>query len=202
MSKAPPAPVAIFNKDYFTEVEAWLNAKAKALEDFEKYSKGEFEITCSHLAADTLNTVLTEHITPATKAVFGLNAQPFAPDYGAVPGEVQDPGRGNVNVTLARKAALQTECRRLGLDAAGTTATLVEFLISQGAAVDVPNKNGVTSLMAAAVMATPPSCSISCRRAPTSRRLTSSDARPTPSQRRLPETAAAVKEWQETHPKS
>ena len=59
MSKAPPAPVAIFSKDYFTEVEAWLTAKAKALEDFEKYSKGEFEITCSHLAADTLSTVLT-----------------------------------------------------------------------------------------------------------------------------------------------
>ena len=59
MSKAPSAPVAIFSKDYFTEVEAWLNAKAKALEDYEKYSKGEFEITCSTAAADTLHTVLT-----------------------------------------------------------------------------------------------------------------------------------------------
>ena len=59
MRKAPPAPVAIFSKDYFTEVEAWLTAKAKALEDFEKYSKGEFEITCNHLAADTLSIVLT-----------------------------------------------------------------------------------------------------------------------------------------------
>ena len=56
MSKAPPA---IFSKDYFTEVEAWLNAKAKAREDYEKYSKGEFEITCSIAAADTLHTVLT-----------------------------------------------------------------------------------------------------------------------------------------------
>ena len=59
MSKAPPAPVAIFSKDYFTEVEAWLTAKAKALEDFEKYSEGEFEIACNHLAADTLSIVLT-----------------------------------------------------------------------------------------------------------------------------------------------
>ena len=53
MSKAPPAPVAIFSKDYFTEVEAWLNAKAKAREDYEKYSKGEFEITCSTARADS-----------------------------------------------------------------------------------------------------------------------------------------------------
>ena len=59
MSKAPSAPVAIFSKDYFSEVEAWLNAKAKALEDYEKYSKGEFEITCSTATADTLHTVLT-----------------------------------------------------------------------------------------------------------------------------------------------
>ena len=28
MSKAPPAPVAIFSKDYFTEVEAWLKGNA------------------------------------------------------------------------------------------------------------------------------------------------------------------------------
>ena len=28
MSKALSAPVAIFSKDYFSEVEAWLNAKA------------------------------------------------------------------------------------------------------------------------------------------------------------------------------
>ena len=76
------------------------------------------------IPANALLGQFAEQITPATKAVFGLNAQPFAPDYGAVPGEVQDPGRGNVNVTLARKAALQTECRRRGLDVACTTATL------------------------------------------------------------------------------
>ena len=56
-----------------------------------------------------------EQITPAAKVVFGLTAQPFTTDYGAVPGEVQDTGRGNVSVAFARKEALQRECRRLGL---------------------------------------------------------------------------------------
>ena len=82
MSKAPPAPVAIFSKDYFTEVEAWLNAKAKAREDYEKYSKGEFEITCSTAAADTLHTVLTGTQPTATARPVGImgHAHPHGGD--------------------------------------------------------------------------------------------------------------------------
>ena len=63
-------------------------------------------------------------ITPAGQAVFGLNAQPFENDHGAHLGEVHDSDRGNVQITLARKAALVSECRRLGLNTAGTTAVL------------------------------------------------------------------------------
>ena len=76
------------------------------------------------IPASALLGQFAEQITPGDKAVFGLNAQPFVEDYGAIPGEIQDAGRGNVAVSLARKAALQTECRRLGLDATGTAATL------------------------------------------------------------------------------
>ena len=39
-------------------------------------------------------------------------------------GEIYDAGRGNVTVVLARKAALLTECRRLGLNTTGTATTL------------------------------------------------------------------------------
>ena len=77
MSKAPPAPVAIFSKDYFTEVEAWLNAKARAIADYEKYSKGEFEINCSTAAADTLHTVLTGTQPTATVRPVGTLAHPM-----------------------------------------------------------------------------------------------------------------------------
>ena len=63
-------------------------------------------------------------ITPAGQAVFGLKAQPFTDNHGAVLGEVFDAERGNVSLALARKASLVAECHRLGLNAAGTTATL------------------------------------------------------------------------------
>ena len=63
-------------------------------------------------------------ITPAGQAVFGLKAQPFTDNHGAVLGDVYDAERGNVSLALARKASLVAECQRLGLNAAGTTATL------------------------------------------------------------------------------
>ena len=63
-------------------------------------------------------------ITPAGQAVFGLKAQPFTDNHGAVLGEVFDAERGNVSLALARKASLVAECHRLGLNAAGTAATL------------------------------------------------------------------------------
>ena len=59
-------------------------------------------------------------ITPAGQAVFGLKAQPFADNHGAVLGDVFDAERGNVSLALARKASLVAECHRLGLNAAGT----------------------------------------------------------------------------------
>ena len=56
------------------------------------------------IPASALLGQFAEEITPAGQAVFGLNAQPFVEDYGAIPGEIQDAGRGNVAVSLARKA--------------------------------------------------------------------------------------------------
>ena len=79
------------------------------------------------MAAIPVNALLgqfAEEITPAGKAVLGLNAQPFADDYSAILGEIHDAKRGNVTVALARKAALLTECRRLGLNTTGTATTL------------------------------------------------------------------------------
>ena len=63
-------------------------------------------------------------ITPAGQVVFGLKAQPFTDNNGAVLGEVRDAKRGNVSLALARKASLVAECQRLGLNTTGTTATL------------------------------------------------------------------------------
>ena len=76
------------------------------------------------IPASALIEQFAGEITPAGQAVFGLNAQPFENDHGAHLGEVHDSDRGNVQITLARKAALVSECRRLGLNIAGTTAVL------------------------------------------------------------------------------
>ena len=76
------------------------------------------------IPASALLEQFAGEITPAGQAVLGLNAQPFGDDHGTILGEIYDAGRGNVTVVLARKAALLTECRRLGLNTTGTaTAT-------------------------------------------------------------------------------
>ena len=76
------------------------------------------------IPASALLEQFAEEITPAGQAVLGLNAQPFGDDHGTILGEIYDAGRGNVTVVLARKAALLTECRRLGLSTADTATTL------------------------------------------------------------------------------
>ena len=63
-------------------------------------------------------------ITPAGQTVFGLKAQPFADNHNAAVGEIHDAERGNVSITLARRAALVNECQRIGLGTTGTAATL------------------------------------------------------------------------------
>ena len=76
------------------------------------------------IPASALLGQFAEEITPAGQTVFGLKAQPFADNNGAALGDIPDTDRGNVSITLARKAALVTECQRIGLTATGTAATL------------------------------------------------------------------------------
>ena len=76
------------------------------------------------IPASALLGQFAEEITPAGQTVFGLKAQPFADNNGAALGDIHDTDRGNVSITLARKAALVTECQRIGLTATGTAATL------------------------------------------------------------------------------
>ena len=76
------------------------------------------------IPASALLGQFAEEVTPAGQTVFGLKAQPFADNNGAALGDIHDTDRGNVSITLARKAALVTECQRIGLTATGTAATL------------------------------------------------------------------------------
>ena len=69
------------------------------------------------IPASALLGQFAEEITPAGQTVFGLKAQPFADNNGAALGDIHDTDRGNVSITLARKAALVTECQRIGLTA-------------------------------------------------------------------------------------
>ena len=76
------------------------------------------------IPASALLGQFAEEVTPAGHAVFGLKAQPFADNHSATLGDVHDAERGNVSITLARKASLVAECQRLGLSTTGTAATL------------------------------------------------------------------------------
>ena len=67
------------------------------------------------IPSSTLLGQFAGDITPAGQAVFGLKAQPFTDNHGAVLGDVYDAERGNVSLALARKASLVAKCQRLGL---------------------------------------------------------------------------------------
>ena len=102
--------------------QSWIE---KAIEL--QVSKGVSRNTSRTMTAIPSSALLGQFacdITPAGQAVFGLKAQPFTDNHGAVLGEVFDAERGNVSLALARKASLVAECHRLGLNAAGTAATL------------------------------------------------------------------------------
>ena len=62
------------------------------------------------IPASALLGQFAEEITPAGQAVLGLKAQPFTDNHGAGLGDIHDAERGNVSITLARKAALVAEC--------------------------------------------------------------------------------------------
>ena len=76
------------------------------------------------IPASALLGQFAEEITPAGQTVLGLKAQPFTDNHGAALGDIHDAGRGNVSITLARKAALVAECQRIGLSTTDTAATL------------------------------------------------------------------------------